>query len=503
VTAALFGGALAFRAVLTLLANSTLSSLIAPNMLWHGVACLCFLAVWGLLRGGPRSQRYVRTVEFAGLFAGCTAVMVMGMDIPLEAQPDLIVVICLIYGLVARAVFVPSSTRRTLLLGAVILVPYVATTYLEYAGSVLNTGELRPEWSAARLHAVTAIFYGGFGVALCGAASHVIYGLRREVREARKLGQYLLEHKLGEGGMGMVYRARHVLLRRPTAIKLLLPEKAGEEQVARFEKEVRLTATLTHPNTITIYDYGRSPDGLFYYAMELLDGATLADVVEIDGPQPPARVAHILDQVAGSLGEAHGVGLIHRDIKPTNIMLCERGGEPDVAKVLDFGLVKEVSEAQGISLTRADVVTGTPLYMAPEAILAPDTVDVRSDLYALGAVGYFLLTGTHLFDGRTAMEVCMKQVNEVPEPPSERLGADLPPDLEALVSACLAKDPASRPASARAFQDRLRACEDLGIWDGRWWWEEYGHVVRTRHRQVGQVESNRTFDVRLAGREEA
>src|SRR5512136_349670 len=185
--------------------------------------------------------------------------------------------------------------------------------------------------------------------------SHVIYGLQREIHRVRRLGQYALEEKLGEGGMGVVYRASHAMLRRPTAVKLLAPEKAGLETIARFEREVRLTARLTHPNTITIYDYGRTHEGIFYYAMELLDGATLEEVVEVGGALPPGRAIHVASQIASALVEAHGAGLIHRDIKPANVLLCERGGVPDVVKVVDFGLVREL-ETGGTALSRTGTV---------------------------------------------------------------------------------------------------------------------------------------------------
>jgi serine/threonine-protein kinase len=279
------------------------------------------------------------------------------------------------------------------------------------------------------------------------------------------------------------------MLRRGTAVKLLPPEKAGEQAVARFEREVQLTARLTHPNTVTVFDYGRTPEGVFYYAMELLDGASLEDVVALDGAQPPGRVIHILQQVAGALSEAHSINLIHRDVKPANIFLCEQGGEPDVPKVLDFGLVKEVSEGGGVGLTQADAITGTPLYMSPESIRAPGSMDGRSDLYALGAVGYYLLTGDHVFKGDTLVEVCGHHLHTTPQAPSERLGSTVPEDLEVLLLECLEKEPSKRPETAAALRRRLQRCRASGEWDGerarRWWRDNSAGIRKRRAAQAG------------------
>jgi serine/threonine-protein kinase len=236
---------------------------------------------------------------------------------------------------------------------------------------------------------------------------------------------------------------------------------------------------LTHPNTITIYDYGRTPDGVFYYAMELLDGSSLETVVKLDGPQPPARVARVLEMVAAGLAEAHGLGLVHRDIKPANIFLCRQGGEFDIAKVLDFGLVKVVEDGWDPGITRDGVISGTPQYLAPEALTDPDTVDARSDLYALGAVGYYLLTGEHVFTGNVA-EVCGHHLHTTPTPPSERLGRELPVELEAVIMRCLAKDPRERPASAAELRDRLATMRGVDGWrqaEARAWWEDRGENI--------------------------
>jgi serine/threonine-protein kinase len=270
------------------------------------------------------------------------------------------------------------------------------------------------------------------------------------------------------------------MMRRPTAIKLLRPEKAIEANLKRFEREVQLTARLTHPHTITLFDYGRTPDGVFYYAMELLDGASLEKVVAVAGRLDPARVVHVLYEVAGALVEAHDVGLIHRDIKPANIILCRQGGLYDFPKVVDFGLVKDLDPGGDAALTRADVIAGTPLYIAPEAVTSPDSVSPLSDLYSLGAVGYFALTGQNVFKGRTLVEVCSHHLHTEPEPPSKRLGVPLPADLEAVVLDCLQKDPARRPTGARDLRRRLEACAAFGGWTedaARAWWEEHAAAI--------------------------
>jgi serine/threonine protein kinase len=282
------------------------------------------------------------------------------------------------------------------------------------------------------------------------------------------MSQYKLLSKLGEGGMGIVYRASHAMLRRPTAIKLLPGSSASAAE--RFEREVQITARLTHPNTIAVFDYGRTPDGIFYYAMEYVGGMSLDDLIAIDGPQPPRRVVHLLLQVCGALAEAHAAGLVHRDIKPANLMLTERGGVHDVVKVLDFGLVKEIS-GFGKDAPAENAVLGTPHFMAPEAILDPAGIDGRADLYALGATAYYLLTGTHVFDGKDVVAVCSQHLHDLPEPPSRR--RDLPASLERVILACLEKKADARPRDAAALAVDLRACA-LGEWteeEARGWWD--------------------------------
>jgi hypothetical protein len=296
--------------------------------------------------------------------------------------------------------------------------------------------------------------------------------LQKAVLAAGKLGQYTLEEKLGAGSMGTVYRARHAMLRRPTAIKLLNVEAISEATIARFEREVQLTSGLTHPNTVAIYDFGRTPEGIFYYAMEYLEGTNLDNLVSRVGPLPEARVVYILRQICGSLAEAHAGGLVHRDIKPANIFLTCRGGMHDFVKVLDFGLVKTLG-SEDAHLTNANAVTGTPLYLSPEAVNQPDHVDPRSDVYAIGAVGYFLLTGSPVFLGDTVMEICMKHVQETPQLPSERRGQAMSPELEELILRCLAKSQSDRPTDAAAVQRELATCDVPGAWSAdaaaTWW----------------------------------
>jgi len=268
-----------------------------------------------------------------------------------------------------------------------------------------------------------------------------------------RLGPYRLANKIGEGAMGEVYRAWHPALGGWRAVKLL-PRGASARDRQRFEAEARLGAELHHPNTVSIFDRGESRDGTCYYAMELLEGETLQQLVEREGPQSPERVVRILMQLCAALDEAHGKGLVHRDIKPENVLLA--GERRDVAKLIDFGLVARVGAVA--DSTSLDVLVGTPLYMSPEAILAPEAIDARADLYGLGAVAYFLLRGAPVFHGRSVVEVCSHHLHTAPEPLSALLGEALSPELEALILSCLAKDPAARPQSAAELGRRLARC---------------------------------------------
>jgi hypothetical protein len=302
---------------------------------------------------------------------------------------------------------------------------------------------------------------------------------------AQQVGQYTLVEKLGRGGMGTVYKARHALLRRPTAIKLLNPELISDTGIARFEREVQLTSGLTHPNTVAIYDYGRTPEGVFYYAMEYLEGVNLDELVHRYGAVSEARAVYILRQVCASLAEAHAAGLVHRDVKPANILLTVRGGQHDFVKVLDFGLAK-LTEGQEANLTSTNTVAGTPLYVSPEAITHPEQIDARADVYAIGAVGYFLLAGTPVFSGASAADICLMHVQTAPQPPSVRAGRPVSPALEALLLRCLAKSPADRPANAAELLQLLETCPETDRWTAaaaaQWWADRTDeHSAATAH----------------------
>jgi serine/threonine-protein kinase len=381
------------------------------------------------------------------------------------ATSPLIMYVYVAFAVLGRALFVPSSARRTFAASL--------TAMSSWCAGLVAVARLFPESLDYPAPVVV-----GFGLAtavatalLAASGSSVIYGLRQQVRAALQLGQYTLDEKIGEGGMGAVYRARHAMLRRPTAVKLLPAARSSEQAVARFEREVQTTSELTHPNTVAIYDYGRSPDGVFYYAMEFLDGIDLETLVRRYGPQPAGRVARILSQACGSLDEAHDRGLIHRDIKPANLILCRRRKRPDACKVVDFGLVRELNREK--QLTAADLVAGTPQYLAPEAVTDPDNVGPAADLYALGAVGYLLLAAVPVFEGKTVAEVCAHHVHSEPVPPSKRAPVSVPADLEALVLQCLAKDPAARPGSAAELREALLAVSSVHDWGeaaaSAWW----------------------------------
>ena len=342
------------------------------------------------------------------------------------------------------------------------------------------------------------------------SVSNVVW--RRRLDEAelklKQLGQYTLEEKIGVGGMGVVYRARHALMRRDTAIKLLLPDRATPASIERFEREVHLTCRLTHPNTIQVYDYGHTPEGIFYYAMEFLQGLNLHELVARYGVQPQDRVIYILVQICDSLAEAHAVGLIHRDIKPGNVFLCERGGQPDCVKVLDFGLVREyaVEKPPEDQLVQAQVVEGTPWFMPPEAMEDASRGDPRSDIYSVGALAYYLLTGTFVFDGENMGEIHAQQISLSPTPPGQRSNNPVSTELDALIIRCLQAEPARRPQSVIELRELLLASPHAADWTlekRTAWWAQYHRQPVAGDAETTAVEStplpnvNIDFDSRI------
>ena len=491
-----FGAFWLFRLCTILFVDATgtpwASGFLDPSMINHGLASLAFLAVWIVVRAVPLRSAAIRSIEACGLLAGALFIALMGRGLPLAARPDFILLLALSSALTVRAVYVPSTARRSLWLGVAVAAINLVIVYdLWLDIDIQAWAHVQPEMiqytprSAATYNLVSNIPWWTLSVAVSVVATRTIYGLRKDVRAAKQLGQYTLEGKLGEGGMGVVFKARHALIHRPTAVKLLLPDKAGERSIERFEREVRLMARLRHPNTITVFDYGRSPDGVFYYAMEYIDGATLETVVSETGPLEPARAVKVVAQAAAAMVEAHGIGLIHRDIKPANVMLFlphQHGGVEESAKVLDFGLVKDVG-ATAETLTQADTLKGTPQYMAPESIRDPNKVDARSDLYSLGCLLFFALTGEHVFTGTSVVDILSKHMRDPPDSLSDRLGRVVDPQLEEIVADCLAKEPDARPQSALELERRLRAC-DFGTFDendAAEWWAEYGALLERSH----------------------
>ena len=486
---------LLFVSVVSASISRSLSILSNPATHWHLVATLNLAATWWIYRRGRHPHLRLLLLEALSLVSLAALLTLMAFQQPAIFAPHLTALLAVSLVYIARCIFVPSSPRRTLLLGVLMGIALLGTVAQRY-------GAIDPRHYAMVLQRVVpdgdihgptyfTLMTAAWWIASCTlgtVASGVIFGLRREVAAIRKLGPYSLEEKLGEGGMGQVFRARHALLRRPTAVKILAAPSLSDDDCERFEREVQLTASLTHPNTITVFDYGRTPDGVFYYAMELLEGGTLAEVVAVSGPQAPSRVIKILSDAASALVEAHAVGLIHRDIKPANIMLATQGGRRDVSKLLDFGLVKRLGRPDVGELTQKDAVLGTPLYMAPEAISDPKSVGPAVDLYALSAVGYFLLSGQHVFQGGTFLEICAQHLEKEPRPLSG-LVQGVPPELDALIMEGLRKRPSDRPASAAELLRRLEALAHEGSWDGakaETWWSQHGEELRSR-RGAGEA----------------
>lgn len=373
----------------------------------------------------------------------------------------------------AYALFIPNTWRRALAVLAVMgLLPMGLLALLYYNVAAFRTlsslSAYSGYFSAQFLGAALSVMVATVGV-------HTIGTLRREAFAAKQLGQYVLKQRLGGGGMGEVYLAEHRMMKRPCAVKIIRPEKAGDPQaLARFEREVRATATLSHWNSIDVYDYGRTGDGTFYYVMEFLPGHNIGEIVNDYGPFSAGRTVYLMEQVCAALAEAHGIGLVHRDIKPANIFCAYRGGVYDVAKLLDFGLAKQTYDSSegGSHLTIEGTITGSPLFMSPEQASGDDHVDARSDIYSLGAVIYYMLTARPPFESDNPMKVMIAHASQDVVPPRQH-NATIPRELEEIVLRCLEKDPDHRYQDVATLQRALRELEFDDPWSSdralEWW----------------------------------
>ncbi len=363
--------------------------------------------------------------------------------------------------------FVPSTWRRAAVTtGTMVAVSIAITTWQWMHYGAAQTGVNTTGLMVIELMLVLAAAGSVYGAS-------IIRALRTEAFVARRFGQYVLKERIGSGGMGEVYLAEHVLLKRPCAVKIIRPGQATDPGVlARFEREVHATAKLSHWNTVEIYDYGHTEDGTFYYVMEYLPGLSLDELCRQHGPQPPERVVYLLRQICSALTEAHSAGLIHRDVKPGNIIAAYRGGQHDVVKLLDFGLVKPRAEREDSAITQLGSLAGSPLYMSPEQSLGKGEPDVRSDIYSLGTVAYFLLTGHPPFEGTEPMEVLVAHARDAVRPPRE-LVPDIPADLEQVVLRALEKDPEARFQTAVEMERALAEGHCAADWNPQvaeaWW----------------------------------
>lgn len=457
----------------------------APQATWLGKFALVqlsgaavFAAIGAYVRGARAQGIWPKGADVALTLSTTLVLLASSWPAPREIRPDLIAILAIGQLLVVRAALVPSTLRRALWLSVACTAPIIPFTYFYYAS--------RLEPGAAPGAGVYAWYSAAFAASIVVVSSLVSRNVHRgqsSVGQPRQLGQYVLLRRIGGGGMGVVYEAEHQTLRRQTAIKVLRPEKTAEHNLVRFEREARLTASLCHPNTVSVYDYGRTPGGTFYYAMEYIEGIDLDMLVRHDGPQHPGRVIQILSQICGSLSEAHAVGLIHQDIKPANIFLCERAGMVDMVKVLDFGLVRRFSRVEGADgrtsmiMPQQQDFVGTPHYVAPEALLGDGEVDGRTDLYSLGCVAHYLLTGAAPFAGSTVLEVLGQHLHATAKPFASKTRWPISPELERVILGCLGKSRVQRPNDAATLFAMLQQCPEARAWDaehGRKWWAERG-----------------------------
>jgi serine/threonine protein kinase len=481
-TLLLAGGGLAVLPALTTQAN-----------LWHFLAAAMMGVLWAVARARPWSLQTLGLLDAGSLLLAGVGLALMA------AQPGAHELMAGLFALnvtmLARAVLIPSTATRTFCLSWLAALPLIVVSLIYHPPAPMPGF---PPMLLKALSSVNALLWMVISTTLSTVTSRTIYGLRQQVRAAAEIGQYTLEEKIGSGGMGEVWRARHRMLIRPAAVKLVSLRELGssgsrdpELRLRRFEREARATAGLSSPHTVQLYDFGVTDDGTLYYVMELLEGMDLDALVERFGPLPPERAIHLLVQVCASLDDAHGNGVVHRDIKPANIVVSRVGAAWDFVKVLDFGLVKLGSPAQSqqnVLVSLDNDVSGTPGFIAPEVVLGTPT-DHRVDLYALGCVAYWLVTGKLVFEGPGAIKVMSDHVHTSPALPSSRAPALLPPELDALILECLDKDPSRRPASARVLQQRLQAIPVETPWTrerAERWWSEHAPSAASR-RPVADI----------------
>jgi serine/threonine-protein kinase len=449
-----------------------------PVSLGHLCASSIMGLLWLLARRPVKSLSALGALDAFSIIVGCGLLAFMTVDDPSQILQALLAIMVTV---MIRAILVPSRPRRTLVLSALAFVPTIVVCVARH-----HPTDMMPGFTASyqKLHlTLNTILWSVLGTTLATVTSRVTYGLRQQVAEVSELGQYVLEEKIGSGGMGEVWRARHRLLIRPAAIKLIRPKALSttssnpELLMRRFEREARATAALKSPHTVQLYDFGATEDGTLYYVMELLEGFDLDTLVRRYGPLPAERAVHILRQVCSSLIDAHTNGLVHRDIKPANLVISRAGTTFDFIKVLDFGLVKldtaQRADDNAVKLTTDGTASGTPGFMAPEVVLGVAGTDARVDLYSLGCVAYWLLTGKLVFEGSNAVQVMVHHAHTPAPRPSLRVELPIPKELEDLIMECLEKDPSSRPHSADDLSARLEAVPLASAWTAeraeRWW----------------------------------
>jgi len=432
----------------------------------RAVGTMAVLIGYAALRWGRLTAAAMVTLDVIVCFLLCAFVAIIGVEHGGFASSDFAGVMLVV---MLRALLVPSRWVRTL----ATLGPAAATWPAVLLGESLWRPELRAQWGT---HASGDFVYGvAFllgALALSTMGSHTAWRERRLMTSAQRLGDYRLKMRIGSGGNGDVWVARQEALKRDVALKVLKDSGGlSDEKIRRFEREARAAASLTHPNTIRIFEFGASDDGVLFIAMELLEGLDVEALVEVAGPLPPARAVKLVRQACASLAEAHVAGIVHRDIKPGNLFVTHAGDEYDFVKLLDFGVAR-ISEGDQPSLTETGILFGTPAYMPPE-VCSGERASTRSDIYSVGAVLYFMLTGTALFPDRTFAETVMSHISKTPETPSVRLGKQLPEGLDLVVMKCLEKRRETRFRSVRELDDALASIEGLGEWtrdDARAWW---------------------------------